>query len=260
MQDILSLNGIKRYLKNSDNYNITILDSVSSTNAFLKQTAFSDNEGKVIIALSQTEGRGRFKRHFHSPENCGIYMSILLKPKIPAENAVLITAAAACAVAEAAEDLSGRKADIKWVNDVLIENKKICGILTEGSIDVNSGNLNWAVLGIGINAYLPENGYPEEIKNIAESVFDTEKEDLKNQLTANILDRFWNYYLSLEEKTFLEAYKKRSFFLGNQINVIKNDISVPAKALDIDDNCHLLVEYQNGEREYLSSGEISIKL
>ena len=66
--------------------------------------------------------------------------------------------------------------------------------------------------------------------------------------------------LSLEEKTFLESYKKRSFFLGNKINVIKNEISVPAQALDIDDNCRLLVEYQNGEREYLSSGEISIKL
>ena len=260
MEDIISKDGIKKHLKNSDAYNITILNTVSSTNAHLKETAFSDNEGNVIIALSQTSGRGRFSRIFHSPEGCGIYMSILLKPKMPAENAVLITAAAACAVAEASEKLSGKKADIKWVNDVLIENKKICGILTEGSIDVNSGNLNWVVLGIGINAYKPKDGYPEEIKDIAGAVFDEEKEDLRNQLTASVLDVFWDYYISLKDKTFLDSYKNRSIVLGKQISVIKNDIFLPAKALELNDNCQLLVEYKTGEREYLSSGEISIKL
>jgi len=260
MQDIISKDGIKKYLKATDVFDIHIFDSVSSTNAILKEDASSAKEGSVIIALNQTSGRGRFQRKFYSPNDCGIYMSILLKPKMPAENAVLITAAAACAVAEVAEDLSGRKADIKWVNDVLIENKKICGILTEGSIDINSGNLNWAILGIGINAYKPKEGYPEEIKDIAGAVLKEEKEDFKNRLIAKVLDNFWDYYLSLEDKTFLESYKKRSFFLGKEINVIKNEISLPAKALELDDDCRLLVEYKTGEREYLSSGEISIKL
>lgn len=260
MTDILSADGINKYLKHSDVINIEILDCVSSTNKLLKETAAQDNEGKVIIALEQTAGRGRFLRKFYSPNGCGIYMSILLKPKISAHKAVLITAAAAAAVADSAEYLTEKKTGIKWVNDVLIDHKKVCGILTEGSVNTDTGDFNWAVLGIGINAYMPDGGYPDDIKDIASAVFEKKEQDFKNRLAAQVLDRFWDYYLSLEEKTFLDSYKKRSFILGKPITVIKNENSTPAKAIDIDDNCRLLVEYQNGQREYLSSGEISIRI
>lgn len=260
MQDIISKDGIKKYLKNIDIFDIHIFDSVSSTNAVLKEVASSAKEGTVIIALNQTAGRGRFGRKFYSPDDCGIYMSILLKPKFSAKDTVMITAAAASAVADSAESLSGKNTYIKWVNDVLIDNRKMCGILTEGNINLENGGFNWAILGIGINAYLPQNGYPEEIKDIATAVFDNEQEDLKNRLIAKVLDSFWVYYISLKDKTFLDSYKKRSFILGKEIRVIKNEISTPARALEIDDDCRLLVEYKTGEREYLSSGEISIKL
>ena len=117
---------------------INVERTVTSTNILRKEkAALGAPEGTVLIASSQTSGRGRFARKFYSPENSGIYMSILLRPRMPAENAVLITTAAAAAVAVAAENLSGKKTEIKWVNDVLINGKKICGILTEAALDVD---------------------------------------------------------------------------------------------------------------------------
>lgn len=256
----LKLENIEKYLKFKNIFDISIFEEVTSTNALLKQDANESGEGRIIIAEGQTAGRGRFTRIFHSPKKCGIYMSILLKPDFAAENAVLITAAAASAVAEAIEKLTHKKAQIKWVNDVLIDGKKVCGILTEGSINAKSGNLDWAIVGIGINAFMPPNGYPDEIADIASAVFDFYNEDLIDRLTAQVINIFWEYYLSLSDKTFYKGYKERMAVLGKEIKVLKSDTVKSAKAIDIDDACRLLVEYQNGEREYLSSGEISIKL
>ena len=148
MVDILSEKGIKKYLKNPEMFDISVMDTVTSTNALLKEYTFA-SEGKIIIADSQTMGRGRFARKFYSPESCGIYMSILLKPTLPPENAVLITAAAAAAVSVACERLTNKNTQIKWVNDVLIEGKKVCGILTEGGIDIKTGNFNPLIARIG---------------------------------------------------------------------------------------------------------------
>lgn len=259
MQDILSALEIEKYLKTKEKFNISVLDSVTSTNALLKQEAEKFTEGRVIIADSQTMGRGRFKRVFHSPKGCGIYMSILIKPEFGAETSVLITAAAALAVAEAIENLSGKKTQIKWVNDVLIDGKKVCGILTEGIINAKTGKIESSIVGLGINAYMPEDGYPEEISNIASAVFNEKQENLRNRLIAEVITRFWDYYVLLDDKTFLDGYKARMSVIGKEINVIKGDNIIKAQALDIDDNCRLKVKYQNGETEYLSSGEISIK-
>ncbi len=259
MRDKLSALEIEKYLKTKDKFNISVLDSVTSTNALLKQEAEKLSEGRVIIADSQTMGRGRFKRVFHSPKGCGIYMSILIKPEFTAETSVLITSASALAAAEAVENLTSKKSQIKWVNDVLIDRKKVCGILTEGIINAKTGKIESSIVGIGINAYEPEEGYPEEISNIAGAVFKSREENLRNKLAAEVINRFWNYYISLNKKTFLEGYKSRMAVIGEDINVIKGDKIIKAQALDIDDNCRLKVKYQNGETEYLSSGEISIK-
>lgn len=186
-------------------------------------------------------------------------MSILLKPDYKGFDATLITTLAAVAVSESVEELSNKKTEIKWVNDVLIEDKKICGILTEGKIDPETLKPQFVVLGIGINAFVPEGGFDEEIKNIAGAVFDNFDEDLKNRLTASVIDRVFNY-INCSKKDILEKYKNRLFLLGQKISVIKNDEKIPAVALDIDENFRLLVRYENGKKEYISSGEISIKL
>ncbi len=258
MKDIITKEGILENL--TENFNVLVFDEIDSTNLYLKNLAREGaNEGTVVIADSQTLGRGRFDRRFHSPENCGIYMSILLKPVFAPSDAVLITAAAAVAVSLAVENLSKKQTKIKWVNDVLIDNKKICGILTEGSFK-NADSFDWAVLGIGINAYTPKNGFKEDIKNIAGSVFAEPTSGLRNRLCTEIINNFWDIYKNIDKKTFLNHYRDRSFVLGKEISVIKNGNSAPAKALEIDDNCRLLVEYKNGIQEFLNSGEISIKI
>ncbi len=231
-----------------------------STNSYLKEIANNRKEGLIIIADGQTAGKGRFNRTFFSPDNSGIYMSILLKPKNKGFNSTFITTAAAVAVAKACEELSGKEAQIKWVNDVLINNKKVCGILTEGCINPKSGIPEYVILGIGINAFTPKNGFDAEIKDIAGSVFCENSLSLKSMLTAKVINYFFEYYLNLEEKRFLTEYKNKSVITGKDVLVYKNNSVVSAKAISIDDEFRLLVEYENGSREFLSSGEVSIKL
>ncbi len=243
------------------NINIVHLSAVDSTNTYLKNLANKDTpEGTVVIADCQTAGVGRFDRRFHSPENTGIYMSILLRPKSINFDITQITTAAAVAVANACEELSGKAAKIKWVNDVYIDNKKVCGILTKGVLLANEPHNSFVILGIGINAFDPANGFHKEIENIAGSVFETNSPNLKAMLTARVIDNFFGFYNEFSSKNHINDYRKKSLVIGKNITVLKPGATLPAKALDIDDECRLLVEYENGETEKLSSGEISIKI
>ncbi len=251
---------ILNFLNNKE-IDLAVLDETASTNTYLKNLITPiDNEGKIIIADRQTHGRGRFGREFHSPQGCGIYMSFLLRPTIPAEKAVLLTAAAAVAVSEACEALTGCNAQIKWVNDVFINSKKVCGILAEGALNPQTGMLDYVILGIGINAYEPLCGYPDALKDIAGAVFKVRESGLRSRLAAEIINRFFDYYNRLSNKAFIQEYRRRSLVIGKKINVISNDISISATALEIDNDCRLLVRFEDGTRKYLSSGEISIKL
>ena len=257
----LEKNSIISKLNNPSKFNITVLEETQSTNTLLKEIAKQGaGEGTVIIADSQTGGRGRYDRKFYSPKNSGIYMSILLKPNLPASDSVLITAAAAVAVSNAISKVCGKDTRIKWVNDLILDDKKICGILTEGSLNTETGGLNWAVLGLGVNVYEPQSGFNSEIKNIAGAITKERKQNLRNQLCAEIINCFFEYYSNLEKRDFIEDYRNKSCVIGKNVTVIKNDNNISAKALDIDNDCRLLLEYENGEREYLASGEISIKI
>ncbi len=261
MKDTFSRKEILKNLKQSENFKIEVFDSIDSTNIYLKQLAKQNAEsGTVIIADSQNGGHGRFDRKFHSPKNCGIYMSILLKPDLPACESVLLTAAAAVAVCDAIISLTNLNPKIKWVNDILINGKKVCGILTEGAINPTTLKLDWAVVGIGINIYTPKDNFDEEIKNIATSLLNTKKENFRNKLTAEILNRLTYFCDNLYNKEFLSKYKEYSAVIGKTINVIKNGTISPATALDIDDECRLKVQYDDGKSEILNSGEISIKM
>ena len=155
---------IKKYINCESE--IILLDEIDSTNNFLKQKAESgEKSGTVIIAKRQTGGKGRLGRSFFSPQG-GMYLSILLRPQISAEKSLFITTAAAVAVCRAIEKVSNKKSGIKWVNDVFIDNKKVCGILTEASLDFETGGLYYAVVGIGVNLYYPKNSFPNDIKSI----------------------------------------------------------------------------------------------
>lgn len=240
---------------------IEVRNTVTSTNAVLKEIASKGaDEGTVLAASEQTAGRGRFARKFYSPSDSGVYMSILLRPSFSCEKAVQITTAAAVAVAEAAEELTGRKTGIKWVNDVLMEKRKISGILTEAAINVESGTLDYAILGIGLNAYVPDGGFPDEISGIAGAIFSKRKSGQRARLAALVLEKFFGYYEKIGSHDCLDAYRKRCIVPGREITVISADGSKPATALEIDENYRLRVAYPDKSQEFLSSGEISIKL
>ncbi|MCE5189855.1 MAG: biotin--[acetyl-CoA-carboxylase] ligase [Eubacteriales bacterium] len=260
--DVLSESGIRQYLTgDAQTLTLHVYDTVTSTNLVLRELAGKGApEGTVVVAARQTGGRGRMGRSFYSPENTGVYVSLLLKPKIVPEDATLITTTAAVAVCEAVELLSDRKAQIKWVNDVFVDGKKICGILTEGSFDMESGMFEYAVLGTGINVYTPLGGFPEEIRQVAGSVFTAPVPDAKNRMIAAYLNAFLALYRNLGGKETIAEYRRRSFVLGKMVTVLAVDRQTPARALDVDEKCRLVVEYEEGRRETLSSGEISIKL
>ncbi len=261
--DKISENGIKSLLSKNlcEFINVNITDITESTNSDVKSVARSgEKEGYLLIAESQTGGRGRMGRSFFSPDDTGIYMSLLLRPEILPEDVTTITSVAAVAVCEALEKIAFPqiKPQIKWVNDIYINGKKVCGILTEGCFKSTS-KTDYAVLGIGINFYEPENGFPDELSNIAGAVFKEKKENLKNQFVAYFLNSFFSYYNNLNENNYIEEYKKRCFILGRNIMVISKDKEIPARALDIDEKCGLAVEYENGEKTVISTGEISVK-
>ncbi len=244
-----------------DKLKVEVFEKTESTNTLLRQFAQEGaDEGLVLIAGEQTAGRGRMGRSFFSPGDTGVYMSVLLKPDIKPEDAVQITTAAAVSVCEALEKLGVENTGIKWVNDIFVENKKVCGILTESSFDSVKGVLEFAVLGIGINVYEPKGGFPEDIKNIAGSVFKTEKPGLRNEIVAHFLNSFFDFYNCISEKKHLEEYRSRSFVIGKDITVLSNGDSVNAKAIGIDDNCNLIAQFSDGSVKNLYSGEISVRL
>ena len=261
--DVISAQGIKKYLgRTAGNPDIKVYRTITSTNTVLKEMASEGAaEGTVLVAAEQTAGKGRMSRKFHSPGGTGLYLSILLRPKMKAQEALFITTAAAVAVARTVEEVSGKQAGIKWVNDVLIDRKKICGILTEASFDLESGELEYAVCGIGVNICPPEGGFPEEIKNIAGGVFDAPPAgDVKNRIAAGIIEKFMEYYANLPEHSFFEEYVRRSVIVGKEIVVLGKDKPRKATALSINQNCNLTVRYDDGTEETLSSGEVSIKI
>lgn len=259
--DVLTRDGIFQYIKNKDFFDIEVFDVVSSTNKIARQKA-SDGarEGSVYIASEQSEGRGRMGRSFFSPQGTGIYLSIVLRPKISVEDTPLITTAAAAAVACAVDFVSGKASKIKWVNDIFLFDKKVCGILTEAATAVEEGRLDYAVLGIGVNVYAPDNGFPSEIENIAGSIFNTQKCNMKNILAAKILDNFFEYYKNIESRSFVDCYKEKQLAVGKDIIVISGDKKYNAKCIGINDDCNLIAEKENGENVILTSGEISIRI
>ena len=259
--DVLDEGGIRATLRaDAEDLRFDIREEVSSTNLIAKERAQAgEAEGLVVMARRQSAGRGRLGRFFHSPEGTGLYMSLLLRPALPATDALLLTTAAAVAVCEAIETLSEKKAGIKWVNDVFVDGKKVCGILTEAGLDIESGGMAWAVVGIGVNLRAPQGGFPPEIAHIAGSVFDDDAPAQgRSRLAAEILNRFMPMYRAAGERAFVKAYRERSLAIGRTVTLMPG--GERALALDVDSDCRLIVRMPDGQSRALSSGEISIKL
>lgn len=260
--DVLSAEGIARYLRHPE-IRPQVFPALTSTNTVLKSLAAEDAPaGTAVLAVTQTAGRGRLGRSFYSPSASGLYLSLLLRPDLAPADAPRLTSCAAVAVAEAVSGLSGRETGIKWVNDVYMDGKKICGILTEAGIDLESGRVSYVVVGIGINLRAPEGGFPEEIRNIAGAAFDgLSVPDLRNRLAALVLDRLADYAADPFSDALFDAYAKRSFVPGRKITVLApGKEPMPAEALRLNRNYSLQVRLEDGREEKLASGEVSIRV
>lgn len=252
---MLSEESIKKFLKHK--FNVKVLESVGSTNTELKKMARAgEPEGSVLIAKHQTNGRGRLGRSFYSPQNSGIYMSILFRPCFEFFKAQLITAASAISVCRALENQGALNLGIKWVNDIFLNDKKISGILTEVEFKNNSSELDFLITGIGINVTTSD--FPDDIKNIAGSAFDKNNVD-KNKIVADILNNLYDFYKNIESLEFLQEYKDRSILKNRNIMLVSPDKETPAKVIGIDDECHLIVELADGTVSHISTGEVSVR-
>lgn len=260
--DVISENGIKKYLDPElvKSIKIELFECVDSTNNVARQYAVKGaDEGTVVIALEQNGGKGRLGRSFFSPLGTGLYMSIILRPKLQIGQAVRITTCAALAVCEAIERATGEKTFIKWVNDVYLRGAKVCGILTEASLSMENGGIDYAVLGIGVNVYEPQGGFPKQLNGVAGAVAKERKSELKNKLAGGIISSFMRYYSDIEKGGFRDDYSRRLIWKGEDIFIITKQGKIPCTIVDVDDDCKLLVTLENGEQRLISSGEISIR-
>lgn len=248
---------IEKYLTTP--YNITLLDETVSTNDDLKKISDSAKEFTVIASRSQTGGRGRKNRFFFSPKNCGFYFSIFLKPKCTPDKAVFITTAAAVAVCDAIKDICNTEASVKWVNDVFIDGRKVCGILTEASCNPKEHKLDYAVVGIGINLYRPKGNYPDEIKDIAGAVCEKISSEERDRLVGVFLRELLSFYKAMPEITFYDAYKERLLYLGEEITVREKESFYEATVIGVDERLRLKVKLQDGKEKLLYTEEITIR-
>ena len=254
---------IKKLLKqHSNEIEILTYDSVTSTNDIAKEYAINNPTKEVaIIASKQTAGRGRRGRSFFSPDGTGLYLSVLLRPDIEPQSISLLTPFTALCVANAIESVSNEIPKIKWINDIYINNKKASGILCEAALSPEGNKPDYVIVGIGVNLSTPTEGFPDEIKEIATSVFGDKMPDAKTveSLCATVIGQLLNYKKEIDSRLFIDDYKNKLFMLGHEVNVITPNETYLATAIDIDSDAHLIVLLPDGTKKTLDAGEISIK-
>ncbi|HLR33820.1 MAG TPA: biotin--[acetyl-CoA-carboxylase] ligase [Tissierellales bacterium] len=260
--DILTYEEIEEWLNTEYiGRKIHYYDTIDSTNIKAKKIAYLEKEGTIVVAESQSKGRGRLGREWQSPKGKGLWMSIILKPKVNPVHVAKVTLIGAAAVNLALEDI-GIDSYIKWPNDIVINGKKICGILTEMSSELNM--INYVVMGIGINVNLDKKDFSKEILDKGTSLkIEAGKEINRKKLLATVLNKFEELYTPFTEEEDLsqtiEICRKNSILLEKDIRVINNGKERIGKAIDINDDGNLIVKYENGEIESLLSGEISVR-
>lgn len=230
---------------------VQVFSEIDSTNLEAKRRATAvHNTPMLFVADSQTAGRGRMGRQFYSPDSTGLYMSYMYTPDCGFSDSVTVTAAAAVAVARAIKRLTDLEPEIKWVNDIYIGGKKVCGILTEAV----TGKDVKIIIGIGIN--ITTQSFPKEIEGIADSLKISVD---RNRLAARIVKELQVLISELSERSFIEEYRRLSCVLGRDVTFIKNGEERYGKAVDIDRDGGLVVQTSDGSIT-LNTGEISLKV
>lgn len=250
--DILNADIISSRL--DDSIEVVYYPSIDSTNTEAKRLI---NNGKnntmLLVADEQTAGRGRQGKSFYSPPLTGIYMSFVTHPMVNLQNAVTATTAAAVAVCKAVESLTDKKPTIKWVNDVYLDDKKICGILTEAVTDFETQTVTSVIIGIGMNIKTID--FPTDVENASCLGANVKRADLISEITKEL-----NRINNSDYGEFIDYYRSHSMIIGKKINFIKDGRVTPATAVEIDEQGGLIIQLENGEKTTLRSGEISIRV
>ena len=246
-------------------WNIQTMESTTSTNDLAKLYANQNSTTPAIfISEEQTAGRGRLGRKFVSPSKTGLYISLCLFPTIALEDLSLITCATAVACVETLEELTGKSLNIKWVNDLFYQDKKVGGILTEIISDFESQQVQALIVGMGINLIENPQSFPEELHSIVGSIFSSKTEYdnssfNRNHFIAQFLEKWTFYYQNLSKRDFIESYKEHSNVIGKFVNIFEGNQTYSAYSKDIDENGHLIIEKQDNTLHSLSYGEVSIR-
>ena len=234
----------------------------SSTNNEAKRLAADDVvEGTIVVSEAQTLGRGRLNRGWFSPPGGGVWVSVILRPPFPPQEAPKCTLMAAVATVEAIREASGLNCGIKWPNDILWQGRKLVGILTEMSAEMDA--INFVVLGIGINVSLQESDFPEELRNIGASVsMGAEREVSRVEVLQKLLERLEYWYQVVKQEGFepvLEAWRRESVTLGQPVRVLAGEETYDGVAEELAEDGSLLVRTENGLRRVLA-GDVSLRL
>lgn len=230
---------------------VVTYDVTDSTNTRAIELA-GNIEGNILVAAEeQTKGKGRQGKSFYSPAKSGIYFSIVIRPEGELTDVVFVTSAVAVAVAKTIEEVTDLDPKIKWVNDIYVNEKKVCGILVQSI--VKSGKVDGLCIGIGVNISTTE--FPDDIGTRAGSLGE---EIDRNLFVAKVTEKMIAFAADIEDRTYLDYYRKKSCVIGKEIKYYENNVEHFAKAIGIDDNANLTV-IENGETKNLSSGEITVR-
>ncbi len=242
---------------------LVCLDTIDSTNTEAKRRALEGApHGLVILSEEQTAGRGRAGRSFQSPKDCGLYCTALFRPQLSPTEVMDFTAWVAVAVCDGIENCCGLRPQIKWTNDIILNHKKVCGILTELGLESESYQLDYLIAGIGINVNHQLSDFDVEIQGMATSLAMATGQPVKRtQLAACLIQALDRMYCDFpqEKETYLKKYRDACITIGQQVQLITPTSRREAVALDIDDQFRLVVELADGSREALSTGEVSVR-
>ena len=242
--------------------NLVCLDTVDSTNNEVKRRAVDQvPEGLVVVSAAQTGGRGRRGRSFVSPPG-GLYLSALLRPNCPLEQVSALTAWSAVAVCDAVEQVCGIRPGIKWPNDVILDGRKLCGILTELELEGETAALRYVVAGIGVNLTQTEEDFGPEVAPVAISLAQAlGKAPRRAEMAAALLDALDRLDRDFPGQwdSWLERYRADCITVGRQIKVLRGQEERIGTAVGVDDTFALVVRWADGSEEALSSGEVSVR-
>ena len=220
-------------------------------------------DGTVAVAAEQTSGRGRRGRSFQSAAGKGVYLSILLRPKLAPSQLMPLTGLIAVAMSRAVDRVAGTHSQIKWTNDLILNGRKLCGILTELSVEGETGELQYVVAGIGFNVSQREEDFAGEVSKIATSILrETGRLISRAELSAAMIEELDALYTALrsgETSGYLDEYRRRCVTIGREVQLLWQDTKEKVTALDVDEEFGLIVRRENGTVETVRTGEVSVR-